>query len=247
MAQHQVNDTPETMIKRADERLYDAKAKRKAREQAEQARASKSVEPAIDSVSTSEDQSGYGDASSGSSRRTRRSSRIPMQIPIILIGNDLLGKVFSEHTNTVNVSRHGLGVVSKHKIAPDQEMIIRRKDTNKEASVRVVRANGPKSHNQTYGLEFTGPDNNIWDVEFPPMTESEKETLLSLFECSRCKVRKTLHNIDAKLNSYSGNKGVARSCDQCGCETTWMRVLGGQGGASAAEKPEALTSVVTVH
>ena len=247
MAQYQVNDTPEKMIKRADERLYEAKAESKAREKAEAASAAKSAAPTKISECTSDDQSGSEGANSRNSGRARRSARIPIQIPVLLIGNDMLGKVFTEHTNTVNVNRHGLGVVSKFKIAPDQEMIVRRKDTNKEAPVRVVRSNGSKSHNQTYGLEFTGPDNNIWGVEFPPLTESEMESLLSLFECGRCKVRKAFDNSDDKLNACSGNKGVVQSCDQCGCETTWMRVLGGHAGASAAKEAESLAPEVTVH
>ena len=247
MAQYQVNDTPETMIKRADERLYDEKAKRKALERAEQPSASKSEDSPKESDGTSDDQSVSESVSSGSSGRTRRSARITMQIPVILIGNDLLGKVFSEHTNTINVSRHGLGVVSKQKIAPDQEMIVRRKDTNQEAPVRVVRAIRSGSRTQTYGLEFTGPDNNIWNVEFPPLTESEKVSTFSLFECSRCKVRKTLDNGDGELKGSARNKSVVRSCERCGGETTWNRLSGTEAGTSVAENPKALAPEVTVH
>src|SRR2546430_13608492 len=40
-------------------------------------------------------------------------SRIPKEIPILLIGSDLGGKVFSEHTSTILLSLHGAGVLSR--------------------------------------------------------------------------------------------------------------------------------------
>jgi len=45
-----------------------------------------------------------------SSERLRRSSRIPKEIPILLVGSDMEGKVFSEQAKTVLLSRHGAGI-----------------------------------------------------------------------------------------------------------------------------------------
>jgi hypothetical protein len=42
----------------------------------------------------------------------RRSGRIPREIPILLIGSDMEGTVFSEETKTVMISLHGAGIVS---------------------------------------------------------------------------------------------------------------------------------------
>ena len=68
----------------------------------------------------------------------RRSSRIPKEIDILVVGSDTEGKVFSEQTKTVLLSRHGAGIVSRYKLSAEQELILRRLDTNKEADVSLV-------------------------------------------------------------------------------------------------------------
>ena len=68
----------------------------------------------------------------------RRSGRISKQIPIVLHGCDPLGKLFSEHTRTVLLSRHGAGILSRHKLLPEQELTLRSLDSNRETEIRVV-------------------------------------------------------------------------------------------------------------
>jgi hypothetical protein len=53
-------------------------------------------------------------------QRKRRSGRITKEIPIVLLGTDATGKVFSEETNTVVLSRHGAGVVTRYRFSPDE-------------------------------------------------------------------------------------------------------------------------------
>ncbi len=78
----------------------------------------------------------------------RRSSRIPKEIAILLVGSDMEGKVFSERAKTVLLSRHGAGIVSKNVLSAEQELILRRLDTDKEAEVRVVGQLG--AHGESY-------------------------------------------------------------------------------------------------
>ncbi len=75
----------------------------------------------------------------------RRSGRIPKEIAILLVGSDLEGKVFSEQTKTVVLSRHGAGIVSQYKLVPEQELILRRLDTNSETEIRIVGQTTPRS------------------------------------------------------------------------------------------------------
>jgi diguanylate cyclase (GGDEF)-like protein len=246
MAQYQVNDTPETMIKRADERLYAEKAKRRTGDGVDQASPTKSVTHTKNSEYSSNGPLGSQRVARIHPERARRSSRIQKQIAIVLVGSDLEGKVFSEHTNTVELSRHGSRVVSRRKLAPDQEMIIRRQDTNKEAEVRIVRKIRSQSDTHTYALALVSSNIDIWGVEFPPLTESEKETIHTLFECIRCKVRETVDGSDHESDGYAVNKDVVRSCNRCGSATTWKPVLGNQVGTSVTEKPEVLAPEVTI-
>jgi len=57
----------------------------------------------------------------------RRSSRIPKEIAILLVGSDMEGKMFSEETKTVVLSRHGAGIVSQYALYAEQELILRRR------------------------------------------------------------------------------------------------------------------------
>ena len=68
----------------------------------------------------------------------RRSNRIEEDISITLIGSDTEGRSFLEHTRTILISRHGAGIVSRYKLSPEQELLIRLQDSDKETDVRVI-------------------------------------------------------------------------------------------------------------
>src|SRR5258708_24653222 len=69
----------------------------------------------------------------------RRSSRIPKQLAIFLIGSDIEGRIFSEETKTVVLSRHGAGILSQYKLSAEQEIIIRGVDSAQEVEVPLCR------------------------------------------------------------------------------------------------------------
>src|SRR5713101_7055189 len=132
-------------------------------------------------------------ASSVPQQVVRSSSRIPKEIPILLIGSDLDGKVFSESTNTVLLSLHGAGIVSHHKLSPEQELILRCPDRNIEAEIRIVGQVGHQSGLYTYGVVFLDSRINFWAIEFPPVSPSEIAAGLLSLVCSSCN---TLEKID---------------------------------------------------
>ena len=153
----------------------------------------------------------------------RRSSRIPREIAILLVGSDLEGKVFSEQTKTVVLSRHGAGIISQYVLSAEQELILRRLDTDKEAEVRVVGQLGSHGESYTYGVAFLDPKMDLWDIPFPSMTESEKEASRVLLQCSSCKAREMVEQSDLELDVYVVNQGIVRSCKRCGSSTIWTR------------------------
>lgn len=153
----------------------------------------------------------------------RRSSRIPREIAILLVGSDLEGKVFSEQTNTVLLSRHGAGIVSKYVLSSEQELILRRLDTNKEAEVRVVGQLGAHDESYTYGVAFLNPELDLWGIKFPSMTESEKRASFVQLQCSSCKARETVEQSDLETDVYIVNEGIMRFCKSCGSSTFWKR------------------------
>src|ERR1700733_6103222 len=70
--------------------------------------------------------------------KVRRSGRIAKEIRILLLGMDCTGTVFSEETQTVTLSRHGAGIISKHKLATDGLLIIRFLGGSTETAIRLV-------------------------------------------------------------------------------------------------------------
>ncbi len=71
-------------------------------------------------------------------QRKRRSGRIAKELAIVLLGTDTTGKMFSEETKTVVLSRHGAGVVSRYRFSPDELLTLRLPDSTKEAEIRLV-------------------------------------------------------------------------------------------------------------
>ena len=153
----------------------------------------------------------------------RRSSRIPKEISILLIGSDMEGKMFSEQAKTVLLSRHGAGIVSEYKLSPEQEMIIRSLETNKEAEVRVVGQLGSVGESYTYGVAFLKQNIDFWGIEFPPVSQSEKEANRVLLQCGSCKAQEMVEQSDLESDVYIVNEGIVRFCKSCGTSTFWKR------------------------
>jgi hypothetical protein len=153
----------------------------------------------------------------------RRSSRIPREIAILLVGSDMEGKMFSEETKTVLLSRHGAGIVSQYPLYAEQELILRRLDTNKEAEIRVVGQIGADGKKYTYGVAFLNPEMDLWGIKFQGMTDSEKVASRVLLQCSSCKTRETVEQSDLESDVYLVNEGIVRSCGSCGSSTVWKR------------------------
>src|SRR5438045_9080695 len=119
----------------------------------------------------------------------RRSSRIAKEIAILLVGSNMEGKMFSEQTKTVLLSRHGAGIVSQYALSAEQELILRRLDTSKEAEVRGVGNLGAQGKTYTYGVPFLNPASDLSDIPFHGMTDSEKKARLAMLQCSGRKPR----------------------------------------------------------
>ena len=159
----------------------------------------------------------------------RRSNRIAREIAILLVGSDMQGKVFSEQTKTVLLSRHGAGIVSQYVLSAEQELILRRLDTDKEAEIRIVGQLGSHGESHTYGVAFLDEDLDLWEVDFPNMSDSEKEASNMLLQCSSCKAREMVRQSDLESDVYLVNEGIVRSCKRCGSSTIWKRPSGDAG------------------
>lgn len=160
-------------------------------------------------------------ASSLPKQVVRRSGRIPKEIPIVLIGSDLSGRIFSEETKTVLLSLHGAGLLSRYKLSPEQEMVLRWPDRNKEAEIRVVGQIGEDSGLYRYGVAFFDHVENFWEMEFPPPTPKEQELGVLTLVCNVCQTFERVDDHSIEADVVATNDGVLRYCKRCGNSTIW--------------------------
>jgi PilZ domain-containing protein len=156
----------------------------------------------------------------------RRSGRIPKEIPILLIGSDLDGRMFSESTKTVLLSLHGAGVLSRHKLSPEQELLLRWPEHNKETEVRVVGNVGSHDGVHTYGVAFLDSNLNFWGLEFPPVSTLDRELGFLALVCASCKTLEKIDDTGLEADICGTSGGVVRFCKRCGSSTFW-RPAGG--------------------
>jgi hypothetical protein len=151
----------------------------------------------------------------------RRSARISKEIPILLIGSDLDGRMFSEPTSTVLLSLHGAALLSRHKLSPEQELVLRWPEKNKEAEIRVVGHIGEQSGRHAYGVAFFGQNLNFWEIDFPPVSEMEKQLGLLSLVCGSCKTLEKVDDASFEADICAASEGVLRYCKRCGSSTLW--------------------------
>jgi hypothetical protein len=151
----------------------------------------------------------------------RRSSRIEEDIPIVLIGSDTEGRSFLEHARTILISQHGAGVISRYKLSPEQELLIRVQGSDKEADIRVIGQIGVQSELYIYGVAFLELHINFWGREFTSLNASENQAPHLTLECSRCGSQESIGQNDLEVDVYAFNESVVRYCKACTSSTVW--------------------------
>ncbi len=154
-------------------------------------------------------------------QRARRSGRISKQVPILLIGTDSEGRVFSEVTKTVVLSLHGAGIVSVRKLVAEQELALRSMVSNQETEIRVVGEIAESEGVHTYGVAFVDDSLDFWQMEFPPVPPPEERPLVLSLECTSCRAPLTVENGDFEFDVCAIHGGLVRHCDNCGLSTIW--------------------------
>jgi hypothetical protein len=172
------------------------------------------------------------------SKKMRRSGRISKSVPIRLIGSDADGRLFSENTHTVMLSLHGAGIVSRNKLIPEQELILRSQESNQETDIRIVGEIGTEDGNYTYGVAFLDVDLDFWQVDFPGLPSQAERPLELVLECGSCGETVTLLNGDYEFDVCAIHGGLVRYCTECGFATVWKRPEPGKAPRVAAPKVE---------
>jgi hypothetical protein len=159
-------------------------------------------------------------------QRKRRSGRIAKELAIVLLGTDATGKVFSEETITVVLSRHGAGVVTRYRFSPDERLTLRLPSSAKEAEIRLVGQIGGEPGRYVYGVTFVDPNPDFWPMEFPPPDPFEPVNQRIALECSMCQTRAEMEQGDIEEDVYSATGNILRHCAECGTSTPWKKAEG---------------------
>jgi hypothetical protein len=167
--------------------------------------------------------------------KTRRSGRISKQVPVLLLGTDTSGRVFSEETSTLVLSRHGAGILSRNKLAPDERLTLRQVGFNPEAEARLVGQIGQQGDAYVYGIEFTDSNINFWQIEFPPASSPSDLSAGLALECSLCGGRQVVQQSDIEADVYVVSDSILRYCESCGISTNWRNAK--PGAPLAAPEP----------
>jgi len=150
----------------------------------------------------------------------RRSGRITREISIFLCGTDNSGHIFSEETKTVVLSRHGAGILSRHKLAADELLTIRLAGTSAETGLRLVGQIGQETRGYTYGVEFLDPELDFWELKFPPPLQWHSDPDATL-ECGICHDREVVRQSEVEADVYALLRNILRFCPTCGTSTSW--------------------------
>ncbi|MGB7434522.1 MAG: PilZ domain-containing protein [Candidatus Acidiferrum sp.] len=188
-------------------------------------------------------------ASENETPKQRRSGRLSLALPILIIGTDTEGRVFSEKTHTVVVSLHGAGIVSRHRLIAEQELILRALQSEREVEVRVVGEIAQQGDLHTYGVAFTDENLDFWQMEFPPAPVwPERPTVLSL-ECGGCKGVVEVRNGEYDGDICAIHGGLVRYCHNCGLLTVWRRsldIMPSRPASCSAQKEPRFESTVAI-
>ena len=172
-------------------------------------------------------------------QQKRRSGRIAKEIAIVLLGTDTTGKVLSEETKTVVLSRHGAGIVSRYRFSPDERLTLSLPGSAKEAEIRLVGQIGGEPGRYIYGVAFVDPDLSFWPVDFPGPESVESHNPQLLLECSLCQARQNIDRHEIEEDVYSVNGYILRHCAECGTSTPWKKAEGEVLSAAVASPSKA--------
>lgn len=153
----------------------------------------------------------------------RRSDRIAIKLPIHISGVDASGEAFLDKSVTVVLGRHGAKIALPRMLAPDQEVNIRCLGSSKESDARVVGqiGNGPEGF--YYGVELLGSGPDFWNIEFPPVEESEAAVGRVLLGCMRCQTRELAYLNEFQAEVLEANEELWRRCKKCSDTTLWRK------------------------
>ena len=98
----------------------------------------------------------------------RRSQRVLLRLPILIVARGADNQHVSENAFTTNVSAHGALLSLSMRVTLNQKILIRHTETLEEQFVRVVHVTPVSEGKSEVGVEFLKPAPKFWRISFPP-------------------------------------------------------------------------------
>jgi len=98
----------------------------------------------------------------------RRSQRVLLRLPILVIARGPDKQHVSENAFTTNVSAHGALLTLSMRVTLNQKILIRHTETLEEQFVRVVHVTPASEGKSEVGVEFLRSAPKFWRISFPP-------------------------------------------------------------------------------
>ena len=155
----------------------------------------------------------------------RRTDRVCINFPIRVSGTDVNGQDFDDEAQTLSICRYGATIVLARILAPGQRTTIRNLSTRKETKVRVVGQIGGQPHGYVYGVALVDSTEDIWKIQFPPLSQSDNAVIRLLVECIVCQLREVAYLNELEVEVFEANTTLSRSCQHCNDWTVWKQAL----------------------
>jgi len=105
----------------------------------------------------------------------RRSQRVMLKAPVVILTRGADNKTMFEETQTITVNIHGAMNVSRLKFEVGQIITLRNSRTGEESPCRVVYLSPRQTENREVGIEFMEPRPQFWRISFPPPDWTPKD------------------------------------------------------------------------
>jgi PilZ domain-containing protein len=98
----------------------------------------------------------------------RRSQRVLLRLPLLIIARGPDNQHVSENAFTTNVNAHGALILISMRVEVGQRILLRNSESLEEQFVRVVHVTPAADSKSEVGVEFLKPAPKFWRIAFPP-------------------------------------------------------------------------------
>ena len=105
---------------------------------------------------------------SGGTSNQRRSSRVFVRLPVMMIGRNSRGRTFRTVTETIVINAHGGLMYLNEPLEMNSMVVVSNPTTQEEQESRIVYLGDFAEKGQRVGIEFLQPSPHFWGVDFKP-------------------------------------------------------------------------------